>query len=52
MAISYADNGEISADKKTNLNLVKLYIEIAQLEYYLVCHGTFLLSDRTVCCTI
>jgi hypothetical protein len=29
---------------------VKLLSEIAQLEYYLLCHGTFLLSDSTVCC--
>jgi hypothetical protein len=45
----YADNGEaFLADKNLNPESGEA-IEI--LEYYLVLCGTFLLSDRTVCCT-
>jgi hypothetical protein len=49
----YADNGEaFLADKNLNPESGEAIIRNSPIEYYLVlCHGTFLLSDSTVCCT-
>jgi succinate-semialdehyde dehydrogenase/glutarate-semialdehyde dehydrogenase len=48
----YADNGEaFLADKNLNPESGEAIIKIAQLGI-IWCYGTFLLSDRTVCCQI
>jgi hypothetical protein len=50
----YADNGEaFLADKNLNPESGEAIIRNSPIGYYLVlCHGTFLLSDSTVCCQI